>query len=249
MATPRTLTRPPITEALVDLRASVSQPQEVFEEFARELADEFPTREEKRGMKAELRVENGKLIPPVAEDLGFQGLKVANRDGTLLVQVGPEGFTVNNLKSYVGGERLLLESLALWSRYQSRLKPTSVTRIALRYINQLELPFREGDEFDRFLTAAPELPDGSPQQVSSFLGRTVVQDRETSATAVVTQRLDAIPGEGGVRPRILIDVDVFRIGDFSTSADELRGVLERLRVLKNNIFFSLLKDAAVDYYI
>jgi uncharacterized protein (TIGR04255 family) len=246
MATPRVLARPPITEALVDLRAVVSQPQEAFDAFAEELRPEFPRSDIRRGIKAELKVEHGKLMPPIAKDLGFQGIVAVNPDGTIIVQFRPDGFTFNNLRSYIGGDRLISEALRVWSRFADRMHVLTVTRIALRYINRLELPFHEGDDFGRYLTAAPGLPAGAPQKVSEFLARVVAHDESTTATVISTQRFKT-PASG--LPSVLIDVDAFQFGEFSTNPQDLRTILEPLRILKNQTFFSLLTDEAVKLFL
>src|SRR6266496_2495669 len=158
MAAPRELRFPPIVEALVDLQAAVSAPPEAFEALARELQGEYPKQTVRRGVKAEFRVEQGKLVPPTAEDLGFQGVLLRNEDRTVIIQLRPDGFTFNNVKIYVGGDALLTEALNVWSRFAQAFQPTTVTRVALKYVNQFKLPFRTRDEFSKYLTAAPLTP-------------------------------------------------------------------------------------------
>lgn len=92
---------------MVDLRAAVTAPPETLEALARELQGEYPRHTVRRGIKAEFRVEQGKLVPPTAEDLGFQGVLLHNDDGTVIIQLRPDGFTFNNVKRYVGGDALL----------------------------------------------------------------------------------------------------------------------------------------------
>lgn len=99
MASPRELKFPPITEALIDIRAAVTAPLDLFEEAARALKAEFPKESIRRAMRAEFRVEAGKLIPPTSEDLGFQGVLLHNEAGTEIVQFRPDGFSLNNLTS------------------------------------------------------------------------------------------------------------------------------------------------------
>lgn len=247
MAEPRVLSRPPISEALVDIRTAVDQPRDVFDALARELTSEgFTKIDVKRAIRAELVVRNGKLLPPTDTLAEFQGLRVTNPEGTLLVQFRPDGFTLNNLKSYVGGDRLIAESLRFWSMFVERTHPALVNRVAFRYINRLELPFRTGDKFRTYLTSPPELPEGAPQNVSEFLSRVVGHDLPTESVAVVTQRL-TFAGTG--TPVVVIDVDVFREGQFSVDPGELRPILESLRVIRNQTFFSLLTEEAVSLYI
>jgi uncharacterized protein (TIGR04255 family) len=247
MAHPRPLARPPITEALVDFRATLPGDEQTFRSIAERFASRFPKREPTHGIHAELRIENGQLVPPRATVLGFQGMRLTSADDTTIIQFGPNGFTFNNLKVYIGGDALLGNALDAWSELLGALgKDVSVTRVALRYLNRLVLPFRTGDEFKVFLAAVPELPEGSPQAVSGFLGRVVARDTVTDSYAIVTQRLELESFEGEVKPVVLIDVDVFREGQFNGAS--LQPTLDQLRVLKNNIFFSLLQEAAVRLY-
>lgn len=246
MAAPRVLSRPPISEALVDFRTTVDQPPEVFESLASDLAAEgFSKKEVKRAFKAELNVRDGKLLPPTGVLDQFQGVRLTNSDGTLMVQFRLDGFTLNNLKTYIGGDLLISESLRLWRRFVERASPTVVSRIAFRYINKMHLPLETGEKFKRFLTSPPELPDGAPQNVSEFLSRIVAHDVPTGSVAIVTQRL-AFQQIG--RPVVVVDVDVFRAGQFSVTAEELRPILDSLRTLRNRTFFSLITDETVNLY-
>jgi uncharacterized protein (TIGR04255 family) len=246
MADPRQLRRPPITEALVDFRiiADAAVDAERLRPLIDDLRSRFPKSDERKQFRSEFRVEAGKLLPPVAQDLGFHGLWLTSDDGTRIAQFRPDGFTFNNVGPYMGGDALIDEALSLWSRYIQIARPAVVTRLALRYLNRLDLPLNDGDEFSRFLVAAPELPPGAPQNVSGFVSRVVAHD-ETGATAAVTQKLDS-----PARPvPVIIDVDVFFPMELDIQAETLRGFLEMLRLLKNRCFFAMLTDEAVNLYI
>ena len=246
MAQPRFLNRPPIVEALVDLRASFPSDPEMFNALADELKDEFQTKEQRRDLEAKIEIKDGKLVSQRVDSSAFGGVRVANADQTVYVQFRPDGFTLNNRKTYMGGEQLIDKALTMWERLIERARPRLVSRVALRYINRLELPLKHGDQFTQFLTAAPDLPEGAPQAVSQFLSRIVAHDTQRDATAVVVQQLK--PRKGGQPISITVDVDVFRMGDFSVDSAGLRKTLGSLRTLKNETFFSLLTDQAVRSY-
>jgi uncharacterized protein (TIGR04255 family) len=247
MAVPRPLANPPIVEALVDIRTFVTAEATAFEAFGKEFVAEFPKPQIRRGMKAEFRVEQGKLVPPVTEDLGFQGVFLESANGTLLVQFRPDGYTLNNLRRYIGGDELLSHALRFWTMFAERFRPETVTRIALRYINRLRLPLREGDELNKFLTAAPTSPEGAPSRVSEFLSRVVAHENELPATVITTQQLS--PFEPSTAPAVLVDVDSYREGVFSTDANQIRLVLDGLRELKNRTFFAHLTDEAIQLFL
>src|SRR5262249_28576115 len=115
MALPRTLSRPPISEALVDIQAAVVAPPDAFEDLAKQFPSDYPTIEPRQLLHAEFKVDSGKLLPPIARNLGFQGVWLFNSDKTVAVQFRPNGFTLNNLRKYIGGDRLIVEALRLWS--------------------------------------------------------------------------------------------------------------------------------------
>ncbi len=248
VAAPRELRKPPITEALIDFRVLLSTPvsREALQPLVTALQPEFPDVQEQHDIQAEFRVEQGRVVPPETRQI-FQGIKLSKDGGRRQVQFRTDGFTFNNVGKYIGGDGLIEETLALWPRYVAVARPERVNRLAMRDINTLpDLPWREGDPFDRFLNAAAELPEPGPQAVSEFLSRVVAHD-PLGATAIVTQRF--APGTDGVHPfQLMIDVDVFFAKEIGTDPAELRQMLTILRGVKNRSFFSVLTDEAVMLY-
>ena len=246
MAQPRPLARPPIVEALVDLRASVPVAPAMFNALAAELSNEFPIKEERHDFKAKLEIKDGKVVLPRADASAFGGVRVATKDRSIYAQFRPDGFTLNNMNAYIGGDQLIDKAMTLWELFAERTAPRVVSRAALRYTNRLELPLESGGNFTKFLTAPPRLPQGAPRLVSQFLSRIVGHDEEREATAVVIQQLKE--QQSGPPIVITIDVDVFRTGDFPVNPVALRGILSSLRMLKNETFFSLLTEETVSFY-
>ena len=246
MAQPRSLARPPIVEALVDLRATIPGDPAVFSGLADALKDEFPTKEERRDFKAKIEVRDGRLVSPRFDASAFGGVRVATADRKVSAQFRPDGFTLNNMTEYMGGDQLIDKALTLWGTLVARTAPQVVSRVALRYINRLELPLKTGDTFTRYLTSPPSLPEGAPSQVSQFLSRIVGHDDKRQATAVVVQQLKLPEPEKPVA--ITVDVDVSRDGKFPVDTSSLREILDSLRMLKNETFFSLLTDETVSFY-
>jgi uncharacterized protein (TIGR04255 family) len=249
MVQPRDLKRAPITEALVDVRilADATLTAERLRPLAESIADEYPKLDERRGFSAQLRVEGGKIVPS-SQDLGFGGIWLTSRDGNRIAQFRTDGFTLNNVGGgYVGGDVLIDEALRLWEMFAHVVRASAVTRLALRYINRLELPLKGGDDFGRFLAKPPELPPEAPQAFSKFLSRIEAEDGATKATVVVTQKFDGTEGPTVPVP-VIIDIDAFFPRQSDASTATLRRELVVLRALKNRCFFSLLTEAAVNLY-
>jgi uncharacterized protein (TIGR04255 family) len=246
MAAPRPLRIPPIREALLDIRVASDPPPSIatLQALHSQVRDRYPTVDERRGFKAEIRIESGRLAPPSTEDLGFAGLWCKSADGLQIAQFRPDGFTLNRLAPYASADALIREGLELWEMYRNATQPVSVTRVALRYINTLKLPIGAGDDFADFLTAAVITPPATPQSVSSFLTRAVVHEGED--VCIVTQTFESVgPGEDSP---VTLDIDAFRVDDLPRQAPELLGIFARLRQLKNQIFFGYLTDRTVELY-
>lgn len=79
MTTPRKLSRPPITEALIDIRAAISQPQEVLTTLADELTIEFPKRKITQTFSAKVEIREGKLLPPELDEGGSTAYTCSTR--------------------------------------------------------------------------------------------------------------------------------------------------------------------------
>jgi uncharacterized protein (TIGR04255 family) len=141
MPFPRPLSRDPIQEAVFDFRASgtaITSGAE-FEKVGSLLSTSFPKLEVRRKLATKIEFNEGKLVT-TNEDEGFFGLFLKSDDDQTIAQFRPNGFTLNRLKPYTGWDSLLPRVLELWDTYVSIAKPEHVSRIALRYINRLDVP-------------------------------------------------------------------------------------------------------------
>ena len=69
------------------------------------------------------------------------------------------GFTFNRLKPYTSWGDILPQVKDLWSLYIDIASPESITRIAVRYINNIEIPKPDNIVFSDYLKVPPKIPD------------------------------------------------------------------------------------------
>jgi uncharacterized protein (TIGR04255 family) len=143
---------------------------------------------------------------------------------------------VNKLKPYARWESLRDEARTLWEDYVSVARPNVVRRIALRYINRLELPLPITD-FKEYVRTAPDIAPGIPQAISGFFLRLEIP-HPNGVLALVTEAIEPVEkrASGDIVPFIL-DIDVIRQETLSPEAPDLWEKLEELRDVKNEIFF------------
>lgn len=239
------LANAPVKEAIIDLRTSVPEAfdHERFQELKDVLSQDYPEVREQPIMQAKIKLQVGEPAGHTTQ-LGA-GLRFASRDGKQIAQFRTDGFTVNRLRQYTSWTKLFPEAMKLWAHYVNITNVDHVSRVAVRYINRIDLTLPVTDYADHF-TAPPDIPAGLPQQLRGFLYRIFIEDDETNTLASVTQALE--PGLDEQTVSVILDIDVYQQGDFSTDAAELTPIFEKLRSLKNRIFFGFLTEDTVARY-
>jgi uncharacterized protein (TIGR04255 family) len=237
----------PITEALIDIRIKLRDDFDVerFHSLHDIIADQYPNK--KTRQKWEGRFEFKKGVGPIsASTETVDGYMFTSTDGKQIFQARIDGFTFNRLKPYERWEILRDEAMRLWRMYQELISP-EIVRVALRYINKIDIPLFPVPlkDFNEYLTAAPIVPAGLPQGVSSFLTRVVIHNPEIDAAAIITQAFEQI-----VDPKflpIILDIDVFKQKEI-IGEEEAWQTLEKLRDFKNKIFFESITEKAKELF-
>lgn len=247
MPNPRHLKSAPIHEALFDIRVK-ARPDfhvEEFEILKETLSDNFPVFQERYRKNITLNINSPDEDSPKIEDLGMQGLFFGTEDEKTLAQYRIDGFTLNILNPYSSWEELFPTMLELWEAYYSIAKPELVTRIATRFINRIPIA-KDGLDFDDYLLAAPKIPPGLPQTLSSFSTKVTIDDIENSIAAHVSQSFEANPlGEGII---IVLDIEAFQFVDLSPQDEKLVEYFGLLRKFKNDIFFNFVTEKTLGLF-
>ena len=247
MATVKHLDNAPITEAIVDFRVGAKPGLDVsvFDLLKEELSEQYPKVKEIRILEAQLPVGSAEIVTPLIKRHEAIGLRFGTSDGLDIVQFRLDGFTFNRLKPYTSWDQIFPTVMKLWSRYVTLANPSSVTRLALRYINRIELPAGIAG-YDDFMTSPPPLHNAPPQRLVSFLTRVTIHDEEQKLDAHITQALETHQVEN--KKNWLLDIDAFRVFSergVAVGSDEIRTTFEALRSFKNRIFFDSCTDETI----
>jgi len=242
MAQVRHLNNAPITEAIIDFRVKLPSEfkVEAFLELKKTISDQFPKVEERKLFSSQLRIKKGKPQPLAAEYHGIQGYFFKPEDDKKVAQFRIDGFTFSLLKPYTKWEEMFAEARELWEMYCGIAQPEAVTRLAVRYVNHINIPLPVDDLSDYF-TAPPKIPDNIQGIISSFLSKVVVYDQEMDVATNIVQAL-----EKSIKPdkhiTVVLDIDSFKTGDFSVSNDKMWDIFANLHNIKNQIFFNSITD-------
>jgi len=240
------LSKAPITEALIDIRIKVRDDLKIeqLSSICNFISKEYPNRKERYQWEGSLEFKKGKPPTSSASEI-IDGYIFISGDNRQIFQARLDGFTFSRLKPYETWECFRDEAYRLWHKYKEVTSP-EIIRVALRYINKMELPLPIKD-FSDYLTAAPIVPAGLPQGVSSFLSRVIIHEPEIGAAGIITQALEQI-----VNPNIIpiiLDIDVFKQKSEGISEEEVWQILEKLRHFKNKIFFESITEKAKELFL
>lgn len=241
---PTKLARPPISEALIDLRVTLPPGVDAdrMSAFGSVVRSTYPESQNVLAWTGAFGLQNGQPLvqEPKSQQLGFMYRSV---DRLQVVQARTDGFTFSRLRPYTEWEQFRNEAKALWGEFCRIAAPLSVQRVALRYINRIEVP--TGKDIKDYIRLVPEVPPELPQSVMNLLMRLVVPS-EDGAVAVITEFSEQ--PQGGIVPTVL-DIDAYKDSlDLVPASEDVWNVLDELRAFKNSIFFNSLTDLVLESY-
>ena len=249
MAIQRQLSKAPAREALIDIQFEPRAPIEVIQELEKRIGVDFkqsvPIWEAVFGVSI-----NSQGMQETSTKPAPVGIRFDSDEPPHVLQCRTQGFTFSRLSPYGRWEDLRDAAKKYWLEFVSIGEPFVVTRVAVRYINEIKLPVTVND-FADYLTCPPTVPANLPQAVSSFLHRTVIPDVQSGSTSIITQALEdqAVTSENP-SVTVLLDVDVFRVVRIeSTDTGAIWSSLDSLRVQKNHMFFEHITEKTLEMFL
>jgi uncharacterized protein (TIGR04255 family) len=242
------LTKAPIKEALIDLRVKLPSDFDVkrVDSVYEKVNEKYPERQEQRHSQLHFALKPGsELVQSVPSRI--TGYRYISKNKNEIFQARLDGFTYNRLPPYLSWEEFRNEANRLWLLFKETVLPEAITRVALRYINNLNIPMPIID-FADYLTAPPVLPEGLPQGLNSFLIRLNVHVPELEANAIITQALEPMPVEMAKLP-VILDIEVIKERTAGIEEREAWNLLEKMRNFKNEIFFRFITEKLKEIYI
>lgn len=236
----------PVVEALVDLRVQLPTDfdVEVLRTLHGRVAATYPRIETQRLIQGKVQFSGAGMVAK-GQSRTVLGFRLLSQDGKNVVQVRRDGFTFSRLSPYTDWSTLYEEAWRLWELYRESANPSGVSRLATRFINRLQCPpsFR----LEEYFRAPPEIPEGIPDVMASFLYRYVLAP-VGDITANVTLATEP-PAPGAGYSSVVFDIDCYVSREFlPDEATDIGAVFAGLHEMKNRIFFSSLTDKAIEAF-
>lgn len=232
-------TKTSITEAVIDLRVEI--PSEItlstLKSLQRDVELEYPMCEEMVTFQGEFQA--GSSITATASQTPI-GYRFISEDNKQIFQARLDGFTFSRLAPYEKWESFRNEARRLWNIYQVAINPKSLNRVAVRYINRLDLPLPLND-FKDYLRTVPEVSPDLPQGLSNYFMQLQIPQEDLNGMLVLNETIIPPPEDNVVS--ILLDIDLFCQVNLPGDKNVQWDLLEQLRIRKNEVFEACITDS------
>ena len=241
MAKYRHLDRAPIAEAVIEIRFDppmTVKDLDALKSFHSQIKAKYPKIDEKHQWRSVFQVTpesepHGKTV-----DEGITGYRFASEDNLQIIVSTLASFSFSRLKPYQTWEHMRGEAFTLCNVKKKNVAPKRITRDATRIINRLEIPLPIKN-FDDYFTCLPTMPKKLPQTWGNFFTKVQMHDKKLGAVAVFQHTIE--PQQQKDKLTFLLDIDVIKDGNFPND-DQIWDVLDKLRKLKNDIFFECITE-------
>ncbi len=241
-----TLRAAPIVEGLINIQ---TKPRAGFSvddlnAFGACIKDSYPTVRKLTEIAGEIRLrEEGATQAIATSVVGFRYEREAPR---FVIHAHPGELLVSRLRPYDEWTNLYAETRSMWTKYIGVAKPETITRLATRFINRIELPGKDLD-FEQYLTAPAPVPKQLGEHLEHFLTRVVIQDAKSGASIAISQALETFNPQTET-VSILLDIDVYKLVSLPVEGEEAWELLNAMRELKNRAFFGSVTPKALELF-
>lgn len=231
MQAPKHYSHAPITEALIDIQVKLP-PQVKLDNLAQvysSIQAEYPQREEVLLFQGQMMA--GASVGATASQSPI-GYIASRNDQKQILQLRLDAFAFSRLAPYDCWENFRDEAKRLWNIYQSVTHPEAIVRLALRYINRLDIPLPVSDIKD-YLRTFPEVSPDLPQGLSGYFMQLQIPQEKLGTMLVINQAIVPPPTPDVVS--IILDLELFMKEDIPHD-EKLWHILEQMHEQKNIAF-------------
>jgi uncharacterized protein (TIGR04255 family) len=202
----RYYSKAPITEAIIDFKVVLSS-DTALQDLRRlfpEIAADYPHQEDFLLLKSQVTA--GVSVGASANQT-LVGYVYSSDDRKQILNTGLSRFTFSRLAPYDRWETFRDEAKRLWGIYCQMVRVESVNRVAVRYVNRIDIPLPLND-FKDFLRTVPEVSPDLPQGLSGYFMQLQIPQPDIEAMAVINQAI--MPPQVPDCVSVIIDIDIFQ---------------------------------------
>jgi uncharacterized protein (TIGR04255 family) len=241
----RHYSRAPITEAIIDFRVALAEDFAIgrIADIHARIGEDFPIKQPFHRKIGTFTVDLHGPDAPFKVDTSTQhdGFWFKSRDNLRIFQVTSEGFTFNRLAPYQSWEEFRSEARNLWEIYKEVCVPICVTRVAIRYVNQINIPVDGQIELKDYLNTTPELPSNLAQRsLQTFFMQLQIPQHDLNCLLIINEAIAPQTNPNFIT--IILDLDLFREQIWDRDDEDIWQFLEQLHDRKNEVFEASITD-------
>lgn len=227
----------PIVEAVIHWQAT---PTRTIEPTA--LLDEL----KKRFPKFETQLQQGLEAAFAGSPQGMEfrqrskwdGFRLTSEDHRHICQFKPNTLVFSRLAPYEGWDSFSQAATPFWQAFLDLAAPNAVDRIGVRFISQVTL--KDGEKASDYVDQVPAPLDRIGLDSEGFFHQDTFSIPKSPFRLTLVRAIQS-PEPPLIEKSLIVDIDVF-----TTEATPLEAVdsrLREMRFIKNEVFFSFMKDA------
>lgn len=239
------LSKAPIKVAIIEIRFKLNEPrlnskdQSQFHEL---IKSKYPITNKGVYRNIDLQEGTDGSAKATVTDAEIAEFRFISKEKDKILTVYKDKFNFNQTGLYSSWQELISEYRALWELYWEQIinkENLIFTGLSVRYINTIELS-DINDPSEYFNTTIYANEGVIPGTVNSFLMRYGVSLEDDNVQMNIIQGLETPVGEMN---NYFFDIDV--IYNKPIEYENIWGAFERLRFLKNQMFFNNLTDKTI----
>lgn len=230
----------PITEAVIDLRTSDAVIETERKKIVRRLKALYPHSEPQQSFTINFNATGGHNVVAEPEPQGF---RLTSNDQLDIALIQHSGVVIARRAPYPGWQKFRERATTVWTQWQTSTSNHTLSRVGVRYINRIDIPYVKEPLIDPrdYLLFSPHDPGISSAPMQGYAVQitkpTDVPHWQASVTSILV-----LPPPLLNHISLLFDIDVFRIEKIPRRDDELWGVIDEARNIKNDIFERCITD-------
>jgi uncharacterized protein (TIGR04255 family) len=234
------LSKAPIIEAVIDLHTqnTLNWVEETAIHFVKEKIKEYAIVQSQSQFLQEVTFAPNKEAQQKMHPATWLGVRAQTPDRYYIVQFNKTGFVLSRLKPYENWGQFTKEAFRLWDIYKSVLKPASIERIGIRFINQIMQPI-QGLKIQNYLANVPSEFLGINSVLSGFLYNEIIDLPGSPYSLRLIRTVQPVRSAEINQAGIIIDIDVFTKPGFSCDPEtDVGRILTEMQWIKNKAFFT-----------
>jgi uncharacterized protein (TIGR04255 family) len=231
--------RPPVIEAVIEVRfGGPALDDKVMDTLVKRFSERYPAPPQKTdNVGFELA---GTVLRLTQENVGF---RILSADGRFTVNLGRNSLGTSRNAPYAGWDEFMEEARHNWSDWKRVVDWREVSRIGLRYINRIDVPYSQTgvtklEEYFGFYVYAPEIPGFGA--MANFAINAEIPMTDKPIKLIINHA--PTPSPLVQTNSFLLDLDLGMEQALPTSEKALWETIEGLRSVKNSVFEACITD-------